>query len=257
MVSLEEVTEQPQVSHCSPASPKKGQFLIEKQWDVNAGDLGTQRCAMTTACCDNSLSKIQPGQKQVYVSHIETPGKFWIQFAENEQYIVGINEVLEIGIETNSKYLLDGPPVAGQLYSVKHPEFGNCSLITYFLYRFSTLRYFLLGFWCRAKVLSKINENRAAAIFVEYGDCQIVPISNIRKVPRLLQNIPFMAIPCKLAAVQLDCWPQKSIDVMKNICNPETLCKAVFRPQTANDVSMEIETLFIGDINVLEFVFEL
>ena len=66
-----------------------------------------------------------------------------------------------------------------------------------------------------------------------------------------------MAIPCKLAAVQLDCWPQKSIDVMKNICNPETLCKAVFRPRTANDVSMEIETLFIGDINVLEFVFEL
>ena len=65
-----------------------------------------------------------------------------------------------------------------------------------------------------------------------------------------------MAVPCKLAAVNLDCWPQKSIDIMKNICKPETLCKADFRPQTTNDVSMEVESLFVGDINVLELVIE-
>ena len=66
-----------------------------------------------------------------------------------------------------------------------------------------------------------------------------------------------MAVPCKLAAVQLDCWPPKSIDIMKNICKRETLCKAVFRPRTTNDVSVELESLFVGDINVSELVIQL
>ena len=105
-------------------------------------------------------------------------------------------------------------------------------------------------------MLSEVSKRSAAVSFVDYGDCQIVPISNIRKLPRSLQNIPFMAVPCKLAAVQLDCWPQKSIDIMKNICKRDTLCKAVFHPQTTNEVSMEFESLFVGDTNVSELVFQ-
>ena len=68
----------------------------------------------------------------MYVSHIESPGKFWIQLVENEQSINDIDsELMDIEIETNSKYLLDGPLIFGQLYAVKHREFGNCGLILY------------------------------------------------------------------------------------------------------------------------------
>ena len=88
----------------------------------------------TVEKCAGSPLKIEIEQKQVYVSHIETPGKFWIQLAENQQSIVDINsELLDIGVETNSKYLLDGPLIVGQLYSAKHHEFGNCGLISRFL----------------------------------------------------------------------------------------------------------------------------
>ena len=88
----------------------------------------------TVEKCAGRPLKIEIEQKQVYVSHIETPGKFWIQHAENQQSIVDINsELVDIGVEGNSKYLLDGPLIVGQLYAVKHPEFGNCGLISRFL----------------------------------------------------------------------------------------------------------------------------
>ena len=124
-------TEQPHVSW-KQSTPKKQQFPKETPRDVH-----TEEYLETVEKCTGNISKIEIGQRagqSVYVSHIETPGKFWIQHAENQQSIVDINsELLDIGIEANSKYLLDGPLVVGQLYSVKHPEFGSSHLITYFL----------------------------------------------------------------------------------------------------------------------------
>ena len=118
-------TEQPHVSR-KQSTPKKQLFPKEAQQDVQTG-YNYEKCAC-------SPSNIEIGQRQVYVSHIETPGKFWIQHAENQQSIVDINsELVDIGVEGNSKYLLDGPLIVGQLYAVKHPEFGNCGLISRFL----------------------------------------------------------------------------------------------------------------------------
>lgn len=94
-----------------------------------------------------------------------------------------------------------------------------------------------------------------AVSLVEYGECLIVPFSDMRKLRRYFQHVPFMAIPCKLATVHLDSWPLKSIDAMKNTCKPENLCAAVFRPQMSDNV-MEVESLFVDDINVLELVLE-
>ncbi len=111
---------------------------------------------------------------------------------------------------------------------------------------------FFQGYWYRAQLLTVHGED-AVVSFVEYGDRQIVSFSDIRKLSRILQNIPFMAIQCRLAAVHLDHWPQKSIDVMKNICRPEMLSSATCRPRI-NDEVMEIESLFVGDVDVVEAV---
>ena len=118
-------TEQPHVSR-KQSTPKKQLFPKEAQQDVQTG-YNYEKCAC-------SSSNIEIGQRQVYVSHIETPGKFWIQHAENQQSIVDINsELVDIGVEGNAKYFLDGSLIVGQLYAVKHPEFGNCGLISRFL----------------------------------------------------------------------------------------------------------------------------
>jgi hypothetical protein len=61
----------------------------------------------------------------VYVSHIVSPGDFWIQHVEDEQNIGSFEDgLVEVG--TSNQYLLSGPPiVGGQLYAAKHPEFGK------------------------------------------------------------------------------------------------------------------------------------
>ena len=116
---------------------------------------------------------------------------------------------------------------------------------------------FPLGYWYRGQILLKVTEKSAAVSLVDYGECLIVPFSNIRKLQGYLRIIPFMAVSCKLATVHLDCWPQKSIDAMKNICKPKYLCTAVFRrPRMTGNVVMEVESLFVGDINVSELVVE-
>ena len=101
-------------------------FLVCSMPSVNSLLPSGEHLKIVERCTDYSLLKIEIGQKQVYVSHIETPEKFWIQLAENEQSIVDIDvELMEIGMRSDSHYLLDSPPVVGQLYNVKHPEFGN------------------------------------------------------------------------------------------------------------------------------------
>lgn len=76
-----------------------------------------------------SSSPARDSLEEVYVSHVTSPGEFWIQRADNEQSIGDIDsQLVEMGIETDSKYQLEEPPVVGQLYAVKHPEFGNCAI---------------------------------------------------------------------------------------------------------------------------------
>jgi len=110
---------------------------------------------------------------------------------------------------------------------------------------------FFKGYWYRAKLL-KIDRDRAEVIFVDYGDKQILPVACIRQLSRVLQYIPPMAVRCKFSAVHLDCWPDKATEVMKCICQPEYLCKAVFKVESG--LIHEVESLYVGDIDVVKTV---
>ena len=62
----------------------------------------------------------------VYVSHIVSPGDFWIQLADDEQAIGDIDHrLVEMGVENSHQYVLNGPPIVGRLYAAKHPEYGK------------------------------------------------------------------------------------------------------------------------------------
>ena len=130
---------------------------------------------------------------------------------------------------------------------VLHFSTKNYQLIT-------SLHYFLLGYWYRARLISKIGEYIAAVLFVDYGDCHVVPIFRVQKLHQYFENIPFMTVPCKLSIVHLDFWSQRSIDFFLNICRTPNLCKAVFCNYKSNDAFMQVESLFVVDINVLEVV---
>jgi hypothetical protein len=68
----------------------------------------------------------------LYVSHIVSPGDFWVQLAEDAPSIGDIDQrLVEMGIEHSSQYVLLGPPVVGKLYAAKHPEFGRLMIVSY------------------------------------------------------------------------------------------------------------------------------
>lgn len=93
-----------------------------------------------------------------------------------------------------------------------------------------------------------INGNKAEALFVDYGDKQMITLSGIRRLPKSLLDMPRMAHHCQLG-VHLDRWPQKAIDTMKKLCPAEILCTAVFRSQSSSD-TIEVESLYLEESNI-------
>lgn len=89
-------------------------------------------------------------------------------------------------------------------------------------------------------------------IFIDYGDTQTVPALDIRQLPPMLKDVAPMALHCKLAALHLVCWPEKTIKVMKDSCQPEDICRATFRDEV--DGIVEVESLFLGDFDVVRAV---
>ncbi|KAI9557952.1 hypothetical protein GHT06_014704 [Daphnia sinensis] len=171
-------------------------------------------------------------QGNVYVSYVASPGDFWMQKIEDAQTIGDVdNQLSDSNIDTSPKYELNEPPVVGNLYAAKHHDFG---------------------YWYRARLL-KLEDGIAEVIFVDYGDTKVVTIADIRHLPRLLQGVPPMAFHCKLAALHLDCWPEKTTEVMKEICRPEDVCRATFRGQ-AGDGIVEVESLVRGNVDVVSAI---
>lgn len=98
----------------------------------------------------------------------------------------------------------------------------------------------------------KLDDDRAEVLFVDYGDKQILSVACIRQLSRMDQLIPPMATRCKLSAVYLDSWPDAATEVMKSLCQPEYVCRAVFKQETGPII--EVDSLFIGDIDVVKAV---
>ena len=92
-----------------------------------AGALYDERIALQIKTVMKSNQGETP-KGNVYVSHIASPGDFWIQHVEDEQNIGAVEDgLVEVG--TSNQYLLSDPPIVGQLYAAKHPEFGKLTIV--------------------------------------------------------------------------------------------------------------------------------
>uniref|UniRef100_A0A0P6EK20 Tudor domain-containing protein n=1 Tax=Daphnia magna TaxID=35525 RepID=A0A0P6EK20_9CRUS len=193
------------------------------------GNLFDERVVMrikTEVVSDHEDDPVPKGN--VYVSYVMSPGDFWMQKTDDEQTIGDVdNSLTDLNLDTSSKYELNEPPVVGNLYAAKHHDFG---------------------YWYRARLL-KMEDNVAEVNFVDYGDTKVVTTADIRYLPRVLQGVPPMAFPCKLAALHLDCWPEKATKVMKDLCHPEEDCRATFR--TKADGIVEVDSLVRGKVDVV------
>ena len=130
-------------------------------------------------CTDN----IKIGSKQkVYTCFHDSPGKFWVQLADSQSNLDAIMEDLN---DPNTVGRLK--PLAAEALL---PGVACCC------------QYSEDSQYHRVEVIAKTkNPTRFKVSFVDYGNCEMVDLSDIKELPARLALFPFCAIQCCLEGV--------------------------------------------------------
>ena len=126
---------------------------------------------------------IKIGSKQkVYTCFHDSPGKFWVQLADCQNVLDTIMDDLN---DPNTVGRLK--PLTAEALS---PSVACCC------------QYSENNQYHRAEVISKTKSpTRFKVSFVDYGNCEVVDLSDIKELPARLALIPFCAIQCCLEGV--------------------------------------------------------
>ncbi|XP_049859923.1 tudor domain-containing 6-like isoform X2 [Schistocerca gregaria] len=165
--------------------------VCEDRLCVRLFDIEGQRLELLKELYNDNLQEVEPvcplpvlsSKMMVCVSHVEeTAPFFWIQ---NVQDIAGLAQLLESWFDFyetkgNGKDLKDIKP--GKLCAAKSGNDDN---------------------WYRARINSVDNEN-VSVNFIDYGNCEIVPISNIKALDDGFYSPHAMALRVRLPVNVLD-----------------------------------------------------
>ena len=115
---------------------------------------------------------------QVYVSHITSPGDFYIQLVNQETKLNELMEELAVTYEDETKWKIESVQ-EGQACCSKFSEDGQ---------------------WYRAEVLWR-DSTGVMVRFIDYGNSEMTPIDNVRNITDELVKIPPFAYKCKMASI--------------------------------------------------------
>ncbi|KAI8501531.1 Tudor domain containing 15 [Branchiostoma belcheri] len=117
------------------------------------------------------------GAVPVYVSHCETPAKFWVQVADQEPQL---NSLME-AVETSAQ---GGKPLASTTQlSVGDPCCAQFSED---------------NGWYRGRIIDTSEEGKLGVQFVDYGNKESVPLEKVHELPADLLKQPPFAVECLL-----------------------------------------------------------
>ena len=116
-----------------------------------------------------------------FVSHIESPSSFWIQFSSNESELDSLTELLaaEYGVSGNLSKLALPDPKPGQVCSAK----------------FSTDLQWYRG------VVDSVGSNGVKVHFVDYGNSEVVSPALVKVLKEEILEIPVQAVQCSLIGI--------------------------------------------------------
>ncbi|KAL4236389.1 Tudor domain [Mactra antiquata] len=141
---------------------------------------------------------------KVFVSHSESPSKFWVQLESKQNQLDSLlTSMNELYSSCNDERLTIDTVEVGLLVAALYSEDGS---------------------WYRARVLSCDNQN-VTVIFADHGNTQTVEKKDLRRVPAEFCSLPLQAIECILGAVQpkADIWSDEAKELFADITHDKAL----------------------------------
>ena len=120
---------------------------------------------------------------EVYVSAVEHPGHFWVQVIDAKSVR------LDMLMEDMTRYYSN--PTITQANRAIDPCPGDIVAASFHSD----------PMWFRARVL-EVKENLVDVYYVDYGDSELIPRSQVMTLRRDFLSLPFQAFECSLAEVQ-------------------------------------------------------
>ena len=154
---------------------------------------------------------LRAGDKhEVYISFIESPSCFWLQFSSNEDTLSSIQENLEmLYFDNPDKFCPLVDPLPGATCCAKFSQDGR---------------------WYRGIVKSK-HPNGLYILFVDYGNSEVVSVSDVRAIKPELQAWEMQAICCCLHSCHpvqgSKEWDESAIGIFGELVNDKPLCAHV------------------------------
>ncbi|XP_019638854.1 PREDICTED: uncharacterized protein LOC109480923 isoform X1 [Branchiostoma belcheri] len=164
-----------------PAEDPKAQLEVERE---KGPSMSTSNKSETTSQLPASTTPKYPpvavqagGAVPVYVSHCETPAKFWVQVADQEPQLNSLMEAVETSAQA-------GKPLA----STTQLSLGDpcCA-------QFSED-----NGWYRGRIIDTSEEGKLGVQFVDYGNKESVPLEKVHELPADLPKQPPFAVECLL-----------------------------------------------------------
>ncbi|NXC46798.1 TDR15 protein, partial [Penelope pileata] len=172
-----------------------------------------------------------------YISHINSPSSFYIQFAEDENLIVQLEEesnksMMNIHRENGLDELM-----VGDLVLAEHAF--DC-------------------FYYRAVIKALKSGNSFEVEFIDYGNTAVVSPLKICRIPTKFLTLPRLSIHCFLSGVKLspgESWTDESTSYFVNKINHKPVtCK--FIEQHEEQWEIDIIYILIGKVLLQEYLYQ-
>ncbi|NXN16658.1 TDRD1 protein, partial [Indicator maculatus] len=112
--------------------------------------------------------------------------------------------------------------------------------------------------WYRAAVTACVSEDTVTAVYIDYGNSEVLPLSRLRPMIPRLMDLPAQAIKCTLAGIKppLGGWTTNAISLMNQLVKDKVFVIEVVGKDDSRSVVELIDASVIPAINISSYFIE-
>ncbi|XP_067995429.1 tudor domain-containing protein 1 isoform X2 [Melanerpes formicivorus] len=112
--------------------------------------------------------------------------------------------------------------------------------------------------WYRAAVAAYVSEDTVTALYIDYGNSEVLPLTRLRPMIPSLMALPAQAISCTLAGIKPPSqgWPTNTVSLMNQLVTNKVLAIKVVGKDDSRSVVELIDASAISAIDVSSYLSE-